>query len=144
MAFVLGFAAIFAGAVSANAQKVLTFKMPFDFYVGKNKLSAGNYELQKIGVSNYLLRNSKARKSIIFDLKIPTGKKGAADSESLVFNRYGDAYFLNSIFDVRGDFGRQLFESGYEKQVRRETAKRENKFSVEKENPEKFIVKLSK
>jgi len=139
--FVLGLVAIF-GAGSANAQSNLSFETKFDFHVGKDKLAAGKYELQRMNFGKYLLRSVETKESRIVFFEIAESNKNSAEAQRITFNRYGETYFLRSIFDKQGADGKQLIESNYEKQVRKGTAARENQLAGKKAQPEKVSVNL--
>lgn len=142
--FVLGLVAVF-GVASASAQSNLKFEAPFEFHVGKDKLAAGKYSLQKMSYNKFLLRSAETNQAriIVFDMDMSNSASGEA--ERIVFNRYGETYFLRGVFDKAGADGHQTVESGYEKQVRRKgTATRENQLAGEKTKPEKVSVNLSK
>ena len=144
MAFVLGLVAVF-GVASASAQSNLSFEAPFAFNVGKDKLAAGKYSLQKMSYNKFLLRSAETNEAriIIFDMDMNNGD--ANDAERIVFNRYGETYFLRGVFDKAGAAGHQTVESGYEKQIRRKgTANRENQLADKKAEPEKVSVKILK
>lgn len=143
MAFVLGLVTIFA-AGSANAQEKLSFETSFDFHVGKDKLSAGTYELQMMSYGRYALRNKETKEARIVLFDIATKNTDSTVSERIVFNRYGETYFLNGIFDRRDADGKQIVASSYEKQVRKNGASRENQLAGEKMKPTKVSVNLSR
>ena len=144
IAFVLGLAAIFASAVSASAQTKLSFETSFDFHVGKAQLSAGKYEIQRMDYGKYLLRNVETKKAILVFFEIPEANKNSSEPRRINFNRYGKTYFLRSVFDRQDAEGKQLMESGYEKQVRKGTANKENQLAAEGTKPEKVSVNLLK
>ena len=52
---------------------------------------------------------------IISDLWRDDRKSLETNAEILVFNRYAETYFLNSLFDVRNNPGRRILETKYEK-----------------------------
>lgn len=143
-AFVLGLATIFTLANAAHAQQVSSFDIPFDFHVFREKLAAGTYEFQKIGDNAYRMKNTATKNSRIIAFNALTGDKGAADAESLVFNRYGENYFLNSLFDARGNAGRRIIETSYEKKMRREMSKNANQSAKKMPKPERVSVKSSR
>jgi hypothetical protein len=60
----------------------------------------------------------------------------------VTFNRYGETYFLRSVFEKQGTDGKQILESKYEKQVRTRTGVKENQLAGEKRQPEKVSVNL--
>jgi hypothetical protein len=145
IAFVLGLAAIFASAGSASAQTKLSFETSFDFHVGKDKLSAGKYELQKMDYGKYLLRNVETKKARLVFFEISEANNNSSEPQRVNFNRYGENYFLRSIFERQDAEGKHLLESSYEKQVRRKgTANKENQLASKGTKPEKVSVILSK
>src|SRR5271156_4598796 len=76
-----------AGSLQAQSHEVRA-NVPFDFTVGGKHLPAGNYSF----VSD---RNDDARIEVLsmtFDTEKP-----AANYSRLVFNKYGDQYFLSEI-----------------------------------------------
>lgn len=143
MALVLGLTAIFA-AGSVNAQTRSTFETSFDFHVGKEKLSAGKYELQKMDYGKYLLRSVETKKARIVYFEIAERNDASAAAQRVTFNRYGETYFLRSLFVDEKSDGKQILESGYEKQFRKGAAGRENQLAGEKAKPEKVSVNLAK
>lgn len=141
IAFVLGLVTIFA-AGSANAQTRSSFETSFDFHVGKDKLSAGKYELQKIEFGKYLLRSVETKKSRIIYFEIAERNTESEMPQRISFNRYGETYFLRSIFEEENADGKQIIESAYEKQIRKSAEARENQLADKKGKPEKVSVNL--
>ena len=141
VAFVLGLVTIFA-AGSASAQTRLSFETSFDFHVGKSKMAAGKYELQKMEYGKYLLRSVETKESRIVLFEISENNSDEAEPQRVTFNRYGDVYFLRSIFEQQGTDGKQIIESSYEKRVRTGAGVRENQLAGEKAKPEKVSVNL--
>jgi hypothetical protein len=96
---VLLFVAIFGAMlanVSAHAQDVsVAVKVPFDFVVGKHTLKAGSYRLQKQG-SFVAITNNDDRRSTYAMLN-PSGAAKLRGEAYLVFRRYGNEAFLNSV-----------------------------------------------
>jgi hypothetical protein len=144
IAFVLGLVTIFA-AGSASAQTKSSFETSFDFHVGKDKLSAGKYELQKLDNGKFWLRNLETKKSRIVYFEIAERNNDSSEAaQRVTFNRYGETYFLRSLFEGEKTDGRQIIESSYEKQIRKGAAGRENQLAGDKAKPEKVSVNLSK
>lgn len=107
-------------AVFARDTESLTIEIPFDFYVRNEKLSAGAYEVQKNTENVFVLRSVETGKKIILSAQISAGANNAAD-EKVVFNKYGDRYFLRQLYVNRLSTGRDLGESKTEKKIRKET-----------------------
>lgn len=144
IAFVLGLVAVF-GAGSVNAQTRSSFETSFDFHIGKEKLSAGKYELQRIDSGKYLLRSVETKKSRIVYFELSERNTDAAEPQRISFNRYGETYFLRSLFEEEKTDGKQIIESSYEKQIRRKSAgSRENQLADKTGKPEKVSVNLLK
>lgn len=143
IAFVLGLATIFGSASSANAQDKLSFETPFDFQVGKSKLTAGKYELTLISYGRYLLKNVETKDKQLISSQIGAGDDSTKE-EKLVFNRYGDSYFLRQIFASRGSAGIEITESNVEKNIRKGIGDGENKLAENQKSSEKVSVKMSK
>jgi hypothetical protein len=143
IALVLGLVTIFA-AGAVNAQTRLRFETPFEFHVGKDKLAAGKYELQKMDYGKYLLRSVETRQARIVIFEITESNNGSLAPERISFNRYGETYFLRSVFDRPEADGKQLIESKYEKQIRKGAADGENQLAGGEKKPEKVSVNLSK
>ena len=140
IAFVLGLVTIFA-AGSANAQTRSSFETSFDFHLGKDKFAAGKYELQKIESGKYLLRSVATKKSRIVYFEISERNTESDAPQRISFNRYGDTYFLRSVFEGKAD-GRKVIESAYEKQFRKNAGSRENQLADKQGKPEKVSVNL--
>lgn len=143
IAFVLGLVTIF-GAGSVSAQTRSSFETSFDFHVGKEKLSAGKYELQKIEFGKYLLRSVETKKTRIVYFELSERNAQSEASQRISFNRYGDTYFLRSLFEEEKTDGKQIIESAYEKQVRKSAGARENQLADKQGKPEKVSVNLLK
>jgi hypothetical protein len=120
--FVMSFLFAIIGVFSSNAvfaqSNPLEVEVPFNFYVGNEKLSAGKYQIQRIRDNVFLLGKLDGKAKVL--AQTPTTIDAAKEviSEKLVFNRYGDKYFLRQIFTARATVGRALYESKSEKNVR--------------------------
>src|SRR6185295_3539020 len=73
--------------------------IPFDFTVRGKTLPAGEYALTRIGdePSGLLIRNVRdKREHIVFETE-PKDARRIPRRNVLVFNRYGDSYFLEEV-----------------------------------------------
>jgi hypothetical protein len=109
----------------AHAQIIgeLEVTVPFQFYAGNAKLPAGKYIL-------HMLDNSDLK---IMEISTPDGSTSALfeveDAESntvppkneLIFNKYGNRYFLARVFDEGNPDGSRVPQSQYEKRVSQAT-----------------------
>ena len=99
--------------------------IPFDFTVRGKTLPAGDYELTRIGDESVglLLRNVREKSEhVVFETE-PMEVHRIPRRNMLVFNRYGDSYFLEEVVTAGEETGRELSPSHAERTLRREMAK---------------------
>lgn len=142
-AFILGLVTIFASAVSASAQTVMSFETSFDFQVGKERLAAGKYQVKKLDYGTYLLKNTATKDSIIVKTDFQSDRNDGINNEHLSFNRYGETYFLRQIADRRG-VKQELAESKYEASVRKNRVESEEKLARKDKKPQQISVNLNR
>ena len=104
-------------SISAGAQETSRFTIPFDFTVGKMAMPAGQYIVGK-GVSPglVLIQNVDGHHSATALASYAIGKVDLKKPE-LVFNQYGDQYFLSLVWS-EGVSGWELPESRREREVK--------------------------
>ena len=135
MAGVLALAAMATTRV-VQAQETLRANIPFDFVAGNTSLPAGEYLVEASGPTHTLLLID--RKDAISSAFINTNAAVSAvpQSESkLVFNRFGDRYFLSQVWTAGYSTGRQLMKTAREKEIAL-TAK------IETEGPVTLVAEL--
>jgi hypothetical protein len=96
--------------------------IPFDFMVRGKTLPAGNYEIERVtdDPSSLLLRNvNNKHENVVFETESMQGKR-IPRHNVLVFNRYGDDYFLSEVVTAGDQTGRELAPSHAERTLRRE------------------------
>jgi hypothetical protein len=99
--------------------------IPFDFIVRGKVLPAGSYEIERVTEepSGLLLRNvNNKREHIVFETEPVEGRK-ISNHNVLVFNHYGDEYFLSEVVTAGEQTGRELAPTRQERTLRREMAK---------------------
>lgn len=117
-------------AGSARAQMPGTeirASIPFEFTVRGRTLPAGEYELVRINddPSGLMLRKVDGKHDhVVFETEALEVHNRARKSE-LVFNKYGDEYFLSEVVTAGEQTGRELAPSHAERTLRREMAKSE-------------------
>jgi len=116
-----------ASAASASAQLInpLRAKIPFEFSMGDKKLPAGEYILSRpsgFGDSKTLLISSVDSSTRLFQLTLPTRVLTPKNESSLVFHKYGDQYFLETIWSGGEQAGAQVPESRSERTIRSQLA----------------------
>jgi hypothetical protein len=105
----------------AQAQLVgdLVVNVPFQFHAGNAKLPAGDYRIHVLDDSNPTvmeITSGDGSTSTLFRVR-DTDINAAPGKDELVFNRYGNRYFLAKLFQQGSDRGSQVIESNYEKTV---------------------------
>ena len=109
---------IFAGKASAQIDGDLDAEIPFQFHVGTRELPAGKYRIHLDEASLRIMEITSAdgSASALFQVQESDVKSAPAQSE-LIFNKYGDNYFLSKLYDEGNPSGSQVIESRYEKQL---------------------------
>ena len=106
-------------ALAQSVNVLLKVEIPFSFVVGQKTLSAGEYEIRPANKVNKdvlwikKLDSSAAACVITFG---PSGKRRQA-GPYLLFNRYGDQYFLSQLWTESDQVGRQAPKTAEEKEL---------------------------
>lgn len=89
-----------AGASAQEPSRTKQVRIDFDFYTGKKLMPAGDYTVS-------LLQNGTTQKLILVQQKdgdsqaiitsVPNRNKAAYQPGSIIFNRYGNKYFLAGV-----------------------------------------------
>ena len=107
--------------VKAQAQIIgsLEADIPFQFHVGSARLPAGKYTIRVVDNSDLgVMEISSADGSVsaLFEVRDAQAKSTPGKSE-LIFNKYGQRYFLARLFDESNPNGSAVVKSGYEKRI---------------------------
>ena len=104
----------------ARAQESMVVDIPFAFTAGSATLPAGEYGVQKLdGNSAVLLIHCWDAKASALVITHAAEAKEPQSESKLVFNRYGNRYFLSQVWTAGSIRGRQLPKSPREKEVAR-------------------------
>lgn len=108
-------------ATKAQAQIVgnLEADIPFQFHAGNVKLPAGKYTIHMLENTDLTVMEIISvdnSTSALFEVGRTQASSVPARSE-LIFNKYGNRYFLNKVFDEGSPSGSQVLESRYEKRI---------------------------
>jgi len=105
--------------VHAQITGELEVNIPFQFYAGSTKLPAGDYVVHMLDQSDLKIMeisNADGSTSALFEVEDAQSNSEPRKSE-LIFNKYGNRYFLARIFDEGNPDGSKVPESQYEKRV---------------------------
>ncbi len=107
-----------AGSASAQTIKVKA-DVPFNFIINKATLPAGEYTLMSVGSESgrTLSIRSADKQNQALVLANHVESRTACDKTKLIFNRYGDRYFLSQVWVAGNDSGHQLPRSSRETEV---------------------------
>jgi hypothetical protein len=102
----------------AQAQDPLAVNIPFDFMAGNTQLPAGEYTVKVSGPTNTVILVSRKDSTVSAFMNTNAAVSVEPQSQSkLIFNRYGDRYFLSQIWTEGNSQGRQLLKSPREKEM---------------------------
>ena len=110
----------------AQAQIIgdLEVSIPFQFHAGSTKLPPGKYVIHMLDNSNLTvmeISSADGTTSALFDVESAEANSAPAKNE-LIFNKYGNRYFLAKLFDQENPSGSKVVESRYEKRIGQATA----------------------
>jgi hypothetical protein len=112
--------AIFGALACAGlqAQTVdLRATIPFDFQAGNTLMPAGEYLIHSQGQWVVLRKADGGKPAAGLMTNAATGANPTRGEARLDFNRYGDAYFLTAIWNGYSRDGRQVPQTGREKEL---------------------------
>jgi len=109
----------------AHAQIIgnLEVNIPFQFHAGNAKLPAGKYIIHMLDNSDLTvmeISSADGSTSALFEVQDAEANSTPAKSE-LIFNKYGNRYFLAKLFDEGNPSGSELSKSSYEKRIKQAT-----------------------
>jgi hypothetical protein len=118
--------------VYAQSSSRMTANIPFNFTVGSQPLPAGQYSVKPLSQAAVLVQGEDSRSAAIV-LTMAAQSSKTQQVGKLVFNRYGDQYFLAQIWTPATNTGRVLPKSRLEREIAKNVP-----------NPEKTILTAEK
>jgi hypothetical protein len=105
-------------ATTVNGQSDMRLKanIPFEFSIGKTMLPAGEYTISYSAQGFLIIQSEDRRVSQAF-MTLSTQANTARDKSSLVFNQYGDQYFLSTIWTAGDYIGQVLRKPQAEREL---------------------------
>jgi hypothetical protein len=104
----------------ASAQSKLQVTVPFEFTVGQDLLPAGTYEINYVQPQAIELSNQAKHINVFAVITSTDDVRQSPDK--MIFNRYGNRYFLNEIHGGYGQSARKVSVSKREQRLRLEEA----------------------
>lgn len=129
--------------VSAQSDAQLQVKIPFNFTICREQLPAGKYTLKHASSSNTHLLAIRSEDNRVVELACTNDMQSPKSVEEgkLIFNRYGDQYFLAEAWWPGDDIGHQIVKSEREKTLIKELSGTGSKQSKKQE---RVIIKTGK
>lgn len=110
--------ALASPAVYAQTRlRTLEAPIPFDFVVGNQTLAAGDYTVKAGDAAGSIVIKSTEPGSIAIALTNSVIARKTPAEGRLVFNRYGDQYFLSTVWEPGNNTGCALRMSKREKEM---------------------------
>ena len=97
--------------------------IPFDFIVNGKTLPAGNYEVKRLNdePEGLIIRSvDNKHDHAVFETE-STQQNRMPRHDQIVFDRYGDTYFLSEVLTGGMETGRRLAPTRAERELKRET-----------------------
>ena len=116
MILVLALASAVASGKPQASNRIVA-NIPFAFSVGYKTMPAGEYTVVQINNSNGLLIQSTDGKSNAVRLSNGVESSKTQSHARLVFNRYGERYFLSQVWNGTDKTGRELTKSSEERNL---------------------------
>jgi hypothetical protein len=113
---------------SAAAQGTSNAAIPFAFRVGNTLMQPGTYHVQSRDERWFYLCSESGRDCALVLAATTSGS--TAPAKKLVFNRYGERYFLSAVLGERGASEKTFARSKLERRIQSEEASDSNRERV--------------
>jgi hypothetical protein len=139
LAVSMGVLAVLGGG-RAQAQIVdqVEVNIPFEFHAGRATLPAGRYLSNRSeAMDSTVLRISgldRRTSAFVPVISVQSGVS-AAERTEVVFDRYGDDYYLSKVFEAGEGQGSQVLASASEKEIARDRTPVEQRVSATRPAP---------
>ena len=114
----LGLSAVLS-PVALLAQDRMNATIPFDFTIGSKSFPAGDYAVKRMNDHTLMIQSRKDGTGV-FAPVLPADTIKKDGSPVLLFNKYGDSYFLTRVSG--DDRGWKLYPSRKEKEIMAKTS----------------------
>ena len=116
-ALILGLSLLLIGTVAYAQNLNMKVNVPFDFVVNSATLPSGAYTVQGLAIGNAISirKADHTAKALVLGTRCESRK--TPEKSKLVFNRYGNHYFLAQIWVAGDDRGQQLPKGRLETEI---------------------------
>src|SRR5215510_1662639 len=112
---VIAFLALLSVPVTQAQSDTLVANIPFDFHVGKASLPSGVSNIKPVAQQALMIQSKDGQGVVATTIAVDSPK--SLNTGKLVFNRYGDQYFLSKVLPPGASTGRELPKSRNEIEV---------------------------
>lgn len=109
-------AAMMTGSAFAQYSGEMKVSVPFSFVVENQRLSPGDYTVEKIANGRLRIYTNDGRVSMTF-LALPKEGKATATETHFIFRHYGSEYFLASIWTPGQNVGWEALQGKLEQEL---------------------------
>jgi hypothetical protein len=113
----LSVALLVAVSISAQGSQKLTVQVPFGFHVGSSTLPSGEYTVDTDAAPGIVRLRSTYSKSTVMIVSMSVQAPSIPSQGKLIFNKYGDEYFLSQVWKPGVNTGCELRKSRRETEV---------------------------
>jgi hypothetical protein len=111
---------LMVAAQVVQAQEPVVVNIPFEFVAGNVTLPAGEYRVEKLEKNSVVVLTHCAQPGASAIVMTIASQANAPQSNSkLVFNHYGNLYFLSQYWTAGNSSGRLLLKSAREEEISR-------------------------
>jgi len=133
--------ALTIGASNAKAQIVgdMVAKVPFEFHAGNSDFPAGEYRIRSVddsGLDVMQISTMDGSRSALFQVQESDAAATPTKSE-LIFNKYGDQYFLAKLYDEGERIGSEVLKTRDEERISKNVALAQEHVPVQRGNATK-------
>jgi len=119
-------ATLAVSSIQAQNAGNMSVNIPFDFAVSGKTLPAGTYYLQRSTEGAQVVTQLRSRdkdEGVYLPQTHPVQGNGIQADSKLVFNKYGDQYFLSQVWISGRSSGAEVAKTSRERLLQREMAK---------------------
>lgn len=113
-------AGLFAAMLSTSLQAQtmnMQASIPFDFRIGSTVLPSGDYVIHSSGPTLFVSQATGAHKSGVFMTVGEDHPKSSTAKGTLLFSRYGDAYYLSKVWTPDSEAARAPLKTSREREL---------------------------
>lgn len=113
----LGLGVLLIGTLAYAQDFNMKVSVPFDFVVNGTTLPSGEYSVQRLQIGNAISIRKADHSAKVLALGMRCESRKTSETSKLVFNRYGNHYFLAQIWVAGNNAGEQIPKTRLETEI---------------------------